>query len=369
VIGDIKNRRVLILNDRFGTMPLYYAQRKEGVVFASEVKAILEHKSLKKEINEEAFADFFVLGKVIGDKTFFKGIKALPPASILISSKDEASIDKYWEFVYNHDGISKNAEKSIVNQLVKTFRKSVAKRLKNSYRYACALSGGLDSRAVLSAVPKTEGNKIVAFTFGDHLCDKIKVARAVASVLKIRHREIEYEPSILTRYFEEVVHLTDGMDIVSVSFMPYAYDCVRKFADSFLDGFALDLFLGGSFLDPRLFTIRSDSELTSWLYSKMTLFPESLLSKILTTQYYQKVKGKAFKSLSHEIKKSKGKTFQDKADCFFMTNHVSRFTILGSVISRNYVEETLPTLDNEFIDVILRIPPEFRFRHEIYISS
>jgi asparagine synthase (glutamine-hydrolysing) len=342
-------------------------QKENGIVFASEVKAILEHKSLNKEIKEEAIADFFVLGKVIGDKTLFKEIKALPPASIFMNSKDETSIDKYWEFVYNYDGISKNTEKSIVNELVKTFGNSIAKRLKSSHRYACALSGGLDSRTVLSAVPKTERDKIIAFTFGDHLCDEIKVAKAVANNLKVRHKEIEYEPGVLTKYFEEVVYLTDGMDDVSVSNMPYAYKHVRKFAEIDFQGFAMDLFLGGSFLDPYIFTLRSDSELADWLYSKMILFSESLLSEILTTQYYKKVKGKAFKSILREIKKLKGKTYPDKADSFFMTNHVSRFTILGSVIGRNFLEETFPTLDNEFIDVILKIPPEFRFRHKIYM--
>lgn len=368
VIGDVKNKRVLLFTDRFGTRPLYYLQKRSGVVFASEVKAILEDKSFKREIDEEAFAEFFVLGKVIGENTFFKGIRALPTASILVNGNDGTFVHKYWNFTYSYDSVSKSAEKSIVNELVKTLQKSVAKHLEGSYRYAFALSGGLDSRAVLSAVPRTYRNKIVAFTFGEYGCDEIRVARAVARELKIRHKKMEFDPDILTKYFEEVVYLTDGMDDVSVSYLPYAYNRVREFADIFMDGFALDLFLGGSFVDSRIFTVKNDSEFLGWLYSKMTFFPENSLLSILTVQWGRKVKGKTLKVLSRQIENLKGKTYADKADQFFMENHVGRFTILGSVLTRNFLEETFPTLENEFIDVILRISPELRFRHKIYIK-
>jgi asparagine synthase (glutamine-hydrolysing) len=365
LIGDVKNQKVLLFTDRFGTRPLYYFKKENTVVFASEVKAILEDESFKRIIDEEAFAHYFVLGKVIGDKTFFKGIKALPPASILEIGKDEISIHKYWKFAYCCEEVPKNAEKIIIKELVNALKKSVAKCLKDSHRYAFALSGGLDSRVVLSAVPKKQRNNVIAFTIGDHGCDEIKVANIVARNLKVRHEKIEYDPSILPAYFEEVVYLTDGMDDISVSDVPFAYNRIREFADVSIEGFAMDLFLGGSFLDSQIFAIRNDSEFLNWLNSKMTLFTEDLLSKILNPQWYQKVKGKAIKALFREIQDLQG-TYADKADQFFMENHVGRFTILGSVLSRNYLEENFPTLDNEFIDIILKIPPQLRFRHKIY---
>jgi len=367
VIGDIENGKVLIVSDRFGTRPLYYLRKEGSILFASEVKAILKDKSFVKKMDYEALSNFFVFGEILGDRTFFEGVKVLPNASILAWTRNGISISRYWDLTYRGGEKLEDVD-SMVDELVEKFMDAVSNRLKEPYKYAVSLSGGLDSRSVLGAVSQTKKcQDVTAFTFGMPSCDEIRVARAVADKLNVRHRAIEYDPGLLTKYFDEVVRLSDGMDYVAVCYTPYVCGNVRNFADVYLQGFALDLLLGGALLDNRLFKVKSDAELAGLLYSMKTRFSENLLSSLLTGEFFQKIRGKALKSLLTALKESRGKTFADKADYFSIVNHVRRFTLMGSVIARNYVEEGLPTLDNEFIEVVSKIPANLRSNYKIYL--
>ncbi|MFB0522528.1 MAG: asparagine synthetase B [Candidatus Bathyarchaeia archaeon] len=368
VIGDLRNKQVMIVNDRFGTRPLYYIPKENGIIFASEVKAILQDKSLLKEMDYDALADYLVLGEILGDKTLFRGIKVLPPASILRSKEDGVSIYKYWDLIYDYEE-NFNDEELIADNLVKTLKNAVSKRLGFSHRYAHGLSGGLDSRAVLTAFPDAEKCNVIAFTFGDNPgSDEIRIARIVAHRLNVKHTTMHFDASDLVNYLEEVVYLSDGMASIALTFMPYICGQVRRIADVHVTGFELDKLLGGAYLNAHLFKVKSDIELARFLYSKKALFPESLLSELLTEEYYQRVKGKAFKSVLTALKESKTKAFADKSDYYFIVNDLRRNILMGSILRRNYTEETLPTLDNEFIEVISRIPAKLRFNHRIYVK-
>lgn len=70
VIGDVEDRKVLIISDRFGTRPLYYLRKESSILFASEVKAILKDRSFVKKLDYEALGNFFVFGEILGDRTF-----------------------------------------------------------------------------------------------------------------------------------------------------------------------------------------------------------------------------------------------------------------------------------------------------------
>ena len=177
-ICDLKEEKLLLVNDRYGLRPHYYAVNNDKLLFAPEVKAILQDKDFKKELNDETVADFFAFGEILGNKTFFKGIEVLPPASILTYVKGEISIKQYWDFNYEPD--YSKTEEEFVDELVKTFKKAVAIRMKDNYRYGVSLSGGLDSRAVVAAIEKNKIKEVLTFTFGPLDCDEVKIAKKVS---------------------------------------------------------------------------------------------------------------------------------------------------------------------------------------------
>jgi len=90
------------------------------------------------------------------------------------------------------------------------------------------------------------------------------------------------------------------------------------------------------------------------------------MATLFASDYYAHIKDMPLNSLAQALRKSKPGHPANKSDHFALQNWVRRFTILGSVIGRNKAEEAMPTFDNEFIEVTLKIPPELRFNNYIH---
>src|SRR3990170_4340492 len=103
LIQDFKNNKTIIANDRFGFRVHYYAIHDGDLIISPEPKAILQNKSFKKEIDDDGLISFLSFGDFFGDKTLFKGIHVIEPASILVFDEDVLSVEKYWRFSYNPD--------------------------------------------------------------------------------------------------------------------------------------------------------------------------------------------------------------------------------------------------------------------------
>lgn len=361
-ICDLRNEKVIIANDRFGLRVHYYVINNGKLLFAPEVKAILQDETFKKELNDEAVAEFFAFGEFWDGKTFFKGIKALTPASILTYDGQDLSIEKYWEFKYEPD--YSKSEDEFVDELVKTFKKAVEIRMKDNLRYGVALSGGLDSRAVLAAIPPEKRRDVIAYTFGPKDCDEVKIAQKVAKRAGIKHLILEISPELIINNAEQEVWLTDGRNYMGMSFAYPILKLIKDKIDVVFDGFALDLTLGGSYLSRDKVNCKSE-DLLFEILSKKRLFQETEFRKLFTSNYYNKIKEIPAKSFKNEFNKISAAHSGNKSDQFFISTRLAWFPI-GFVFRRNLMEIAPPTSDNDFIDVIRKIPPEWRLNHYIY---
>lgn len=367
VIGDVEKKRLLIVNDRYGFRPLYFSYNDSRLLFSSEIKAILEDDQFKREINDEAVANFFAFGQLLGDQTFFKGVKVLPPASILICEGGKVSIEQYWNLEYAENYVI--SEEDLVDQLVKAMKKAVSKRISGDNRYGVPLSGGLDSRSIVGAIDRRRRHIITAYTYGPEGNDEEKIAKIVAKRAGINHKLIHFvNLDQFVSNAEDVVYLTDGMDFITMSYIPYVYDEIRRYVDVVLISPMGSYVFGGDFLDPQTLKAKSEGELLAILYNKMTQRGMGgIMAKLFTKEYYSKIKDLPMNSLKKSLKKTSAKHPGNRTDQFLIQNVVNRFNILGHVLRRNYVEDTLPFYDNDFFDIILKTPPELRINHRIYM--
>jgi len=364
VIYNFKQKKLLIFNDRYGLLPHYYALVNEKLFFAPEAKAILEVKIMKKEIENKAIADLFAFGELIGNKTFFKNIQTLPPASILKYENDRFSIKQYWDFNYNPD--YSKPENEIVDELVNTFKKAVKIRIQDNYNYGILLSGGLDSRSVATAMAKEKKDKITAITFGPADCSEVKIAKQVVQKIGVQLKHLSITPQMMIENAKKTIYLSDGLNFIGASFTPPILEEIRKEIDIIFGGLALDLTLGGSYLDKFSYKFRNKQELSDMLYKRRRLFLDTEVRELFQDRYFKKVKNYPLDSFSDSFNKTQEDNLQNKMDHFFLQNHVRRFTFMGLVLSRYYLDYSTPTYDNNFIDVILTIPPELRVNHHIY---
>ncbi len=364
LIYDFKNRKAIIANDRFGLRVHYYAMNNGKLLFASEAKAILQDEIFKKELNDEAVAEFFAFGEFWGDKTFFKGIKVLTPASILTYDGNNVSIEKYWELKYEPD--YNKSEDEFVDELVRTFENAVKIRTEDDLRYGISLSGGLDSRTVLAGIPPERRKDIFAFTFGPEYCDEVKIGKKIAEKARIKeHMVFEISPENIMDNAEQEVWLTDGRDHIGVSFALPIYESVKDKIDVVFIGYLMDTGLSSSILTKKILNAENDENLCNLLYNNVLRISEEELCKLFTNEYYNRIKTFPLSSFMKAFTKIKESHPGNKSNSFRIQNHTA-WTTVGTVLIRSFVEDSCPGSDNGFINVIRTIPPELRSNHRIY---
>ncbi|MEH7180854.1 asparagine synthase (glutamine-hydrolyzing) [Neobacillus vireti] len=148
-IWDQKEEKLFIGRDRLGVKPLFFTQLNKGILFASEIKAILANPGMKTELEYEGLAEIFGLGPSrTPGSGIFKGIKELRPAHALTFSKKGLRIWRYWNVKsdVHRDNVEETAEK--VRYLVTD---AVTRQLVSDVPLSTFLSGGLDS-SIITAI-------------------------------------------------------------------------------------------------------------------------------------------------------------------------------------------------------------------------
>lgn len=365
-ILDTKKNELLITSDRYCLRPLYYYNRNGRLLFASEVKAIIQDKKLKKEINEDAIAEFFTFGHLLGDKTFLKGVNVFPPASILVYCNRQIKIKKYWDFKFD-ERHSETDNEYYVNALVQLFKQAVERTMKGNHHFGVSLSGGLDSRAVVASVDKKH-YPITTITFNfPGTDDTPKIARKIAKTLGTTHREFEIEMDFL-KYAGKCVYITDGMLNLRCFHVIGLLDRFRESADVILDGWESETTFKGKFLDNKIICAHTNAELARILYEKFRLITEEEKKQLFSSNYYNKVRWLAFKSVKEELNKSKNRLLPYKANYYIFQNRERRFFTYAFVYRRTKYEDRKPFRDNDLMDFSLKIPWELTYKERVYLK-
>jgi len=206
-VHDRRSDRLLLARDRLGVKPLYYAWTARGLVFGSELKALLAEGGLKREVDPTALLDFLALRYVPAPKTIWRGARKLPAGHYLWVGRGaagRAAEPRPWwdlpEFATRRDPPERLAE-----ELWSTLLDAVRLRLISDVPLGAFLSGGVDSSAVVAAMAELArgssggGGSVTAVTIGfqDWEHSEVDHARVVAKHLGVRHVVEELAPAAL----------------------------------------------------------------------------------------------------------------------------------------------------------------------------
>lgn len=362
VIYDINNQKFIICNDRYGFRPLYWCDRGNYLLFASEIKAILQDRNFKRKVNLEAMADFFSFGYVLGDKTLVDEIKLLPPASIFIHFKGKTEINQYW----NWNQIKKTDitnENEIVDELGRLWLQAVERRMHSRTRIGITLSGGLDSRAIASAISR-KYYPIHAVTFGRKGCEDYTIAKRVCDKLGFKHHFVEITGEKWLSGIEKTVYITDGHLNVIHQHTWNAVDVVKKYMDVNLNGF-LGATVKGAYLTQSIMDTKNIEQYCDVMFTQMN---QNNISPLDEDEFYSQnlalIKGRSKESLARNIKK----TIKDSqnSDYFVITHNSRRFVLMGMICSQTMLENHKPFFDKNFIEFVYSLPPKLRFKSYIF---
>jgi asparagine synthase (glutamine-hydrolysing) len=192
-IWDGRARRLVLVRDRFGEKPLFYAERAQRLLFASELSALRMGLEAEPELDPAALDAFLLLGYVPGERTIFEEVRELHPASMLTwsaaSCRHEVSV--YWSMP-----LRPKSRRETISQLAdegdELLRRAVRSRFAADVPVGMFLSGGLDSALVASIASSEVSGVLKTFTVSYDVGDvgEGTAARATAERLSVDHREV-----------------------------------------------------------------------------------------------------------------------------------------------------------------------------------
>ncbi len=213
-LWDGPRRQLLLARDRVGIKPLYYAGQPDRLVFASEIKAILEHPDVPRAMDLQSVYDYLGYEFVPGPATMFRGIRKLPPGTILLARDGSVELQRYWELQFTD---STQDAATLEHRVREACRDAVHAWMMSDVPEGVFLSGGLDSTAVLAFAREATSAPLPTFTLGyeDPTFSEWEYAREAARYYGTEHREIKVAPITPTLIEEAVWHLDEPMTDLS----------------------------------------------------------------------------------------------------------------------------------------------------------
>lgn len=188
-IWDSHQQTLFMARDRIGKKPLYYYRNGDDIVFASELKAILTHTQIPRQIRLDALYDFFAYQYVPDPKTIFQNIFKLEPGHYLQITQNSFTHKQYWDISFaqqRHD--STQVLKEELYQLIKDCTRT---RMISDVPLGAFLSGGIDSSGIVATMAKSSGTPITTCSIGfdEKRFNETEFAKSVAEQYHTRHHE------------------------------------------------------------------------------------------------------------------------------------------------------------------------------------
>lgn len=207
---DLKKETLFLARDRFGKKPLYYAVFDNQFIFGSELKSILKHPSVTREIDRSSLSKYLAYEYVPSPYSIFKGIHKMEPASTLTLKSGEYRTNYYWDIDFNHPEKMDLTESK--SRLLRLFRESVKRRLVSDVPLGVFLSGGIDSSAVVSMMAELMPPKEIktfSIGFSEKRYDESSDARRVARYFGTDHHEEILSPGKMLEVLPAILDILD----------------------------------------------------------------------------------------------------------------------------------------------------------------
>jgi asparagine synthase (glutamine-hydrolysing) len=219
-IWDVQQRTLLLARDRMGEKPLYYHAGPDVFVFGSELRALLEHPAVPRELSLESLARYLAFEYVPAPHSILDGIEKLLPGHLLtVSPQSKPRVVPYWDLSFSADGLRDTNQWA--DALRQQLEQSVRQQLVSDVPLGVFLSGGIDSSAIAAIAARVSGRPIKTFSLGfaEASYDERRFARMVAQHCGTDHTEVEFSARDMAPLLDGAGDLLDE-PLVDGSFLP-----------------------------------------------------------------------------------------------------------------------------------------------------
>ena len=375
-IYDSTEDKLTLVNDRYGLIKLFYYYNENHFCFSPKIRPLLVDES-DKSLRKDAIIDFFLFGYLLGDKTFFKHIHQLPPASILEVSKNNMKLTKYWDYEYDEEYDARPQEE-LIDELGALWQRAVERRIKKDETIIIPLSGGLDSRAILAAAIRcTSKDNIITFSFGEPGSFDFEIGRMVAEKAGVTNIPLEAEKVDFEGQYNISMDDIEGMIDATPYFAISGYKEMGKYGDELFTGTMIDVLLGRHIIssifssDMLMKEISSEEDYTKvkeLIFEHQKLNSEKEISQLFNPDFLRDVNIKSSFNRTHtKFENITNKRFPNYFAVWDYTNRWDRYIYFAVLRNRNLFKY-LTMLDCDLVDFTLKMPPELRLDENLYIQ-
>lgn len=213
---DQQKKRLLLVRDRIGIKPLYYYYKDGRLIFASEIKAILEDPQVERKLNHQSLYDYLGFEFVPAPETMFQDIYKLPAGHYLVLEDGKIRVKQYWDLKFN-PGEMKLSFADAVERERELLDYAVKSHLVSDVPLGVFLSGGLDSSCLVALMRRHISGSLKTFTIGYHdkTFSELDFAAQVAQYFETDHQVLMLD-ELKPEYVEQTLwHLDEPMTDLS----------------------------------------------------------------------------------------------------------------------------------------------------------
>ena len=230
-IWDKRNEKLFLARDRIGEKPLFYypydgKNFKSGIIFSSELRALLKHPNVKFDISDQAIWEFLSLNYILGNSSMIKGVKKLEPAHFILIEKNNFHKEKYWDlkkyFINKKQYKSKN---DALEEFKELLDQTVKKQKISDVKLGAFLSGGIDSSTIVASMCKSDKqDQVNAFCVGfkEKNYSEVEQSKYLSNFFNIKNFSLNISSEI-KKDFLKILDLTNDEPLGDTSILPMYY--------------------------------------------------------------------------------------------------------------------------------------------------
>ena len=211
-LWDAAKQQLVLVRDRIGVKPLYFYHRDGRFIFASEIKAILQHPAVTADVDEQSLYHYLTFLTTPAPTTLFRDIQKLPAGHVLTLKRDGTlNIAQYWDALPPAQPIVRD-ESEHRAEILRLLRDSIRKRMMSDVPFGVFLSGGVDSSANVALMSELMSRPVETFTVGfsdAEYLNELQSARRIANQFGTNHHEVIISEKEMQEFLPRLVFHQD----------------------------------------------------------------------------------------------------------------------------------------------------------------
>lgn len=358
-VVDYQKDTLTLITDKLGVRPIYYHINEKRIVFASSLRILEGFSDIPKKMNLMGVTEVAGLGYALGNKTPYENIFLLRPGEVVQVKNEKVSKFRYWN--WGDIEISETSEESLLDELYQQFESAIIRRLRNDITTISYLSGGLDSRCIVTILSHLKA-RIHTFNFARPNTQDQVLGRNFAERINSIHTEIPKE-------------VGDHIPDYSAK-MAKAWNEVRNLGDTAVEHPSLiwsgeggSVVLGHVHLSRKIVELMRAGDEDAAIEEYLSRENIYLSPRIFNREVYRNLSKVIKESIQEELNHINSKDPARQFYLFLLLNDQHRKLAKHfEHIDLHRLEFQLPFFDSSFLKTIISIPVDWCLEHKFYVK-